>query len=593
MKFYKHVIQIYKNFSIRQKLLLLFSIQIIIPILFMGIMLYRTTENIVTNKSITYAMDLVKMIELRLEDFDREIKAGTHDFLYNQELYEWLTDDEALPIEHYQMSNNVRSLLRRINLSKDVIQSIAVVNNDGEIVSYDTNTQKAVIGYVMPYDAIRANANAAAGLAAWYFEVNENKEVERIYLTRAIYDIATHEEIGLVVVLIKQEQVQNIYSELSTEFMNKIMIFSENREVITAENPIEQEVLNEHIFNDELLSSGYYLSEEDGTLLTHQLVESNGWLVVSEVSLKNLNRDLEGFKYILVLITILTLLILSVFTILMAIDILDPINRLVSSIKLMQENNKYEAVLVDRKDELGYLSECFNNMSQEIDVLLNEVYREHLTRKEAELKALQAQINPHFLFNTLESINWLAQMNAAPEISDMVTALSSLMEASIGKGTSLIPLSDEIHHAESYILIMKNRYGDRLLFKKEVDPRMMSVRIPKLTLQPIIENAIYHGIDKVRKGGTIALTVEKYKETCRIIIEDNGKGMSNSDAVKMNDTFRRASDAYLTQEGKNSIGLINVNHRIKLYCGASYGVQIKSWLDHGTKVTVTIPLTIQ
>lgn len=593
MKLYSNVIQLYKNFSIRQKLLLLFSIQIIIPILFMGIMLYRTTENIVTNKSITYAMDLVKMIELRLEDFDREIKASTQDFLYSQELYEWLTDDESDRLEHFQMSNDVRSLLRRVNLSKDVIQSIAVINNDMEMVSYDTNTQKAVISYIMPYDDIKEFANKSAGLAAWYFEADDEGNVERMYLARTIYDIADHDEIGLVVVLIKQEQVENIYRELSTEFMNKIMIFSEDKQVITAENPIPMDVLEERIFSRETLKSGYHLSEEEGILITHQLVESNGWLVVTEVSLKNLNRDLEGFKYILVLITILTLLILSVFTVLMAVDILDPINRLVNSIKKMQKSNKYEAVLVDRKDELGYLSECFNNMSQEIDVLLNEVYREHLTRKEAELKALQAQINPHFLFNTLESINWLAQMNSAPEISDMVTALSSLMEASIGKGSSLISLADEINHAESYILIMKNRYGDRLTFNKEVDPRMKTVKIPKLTLQPIIENAIYHGIDKVRKGGTISLTVEKYKETCRVIIEDNGKGMSNRDSVKLNQTFEQFSDAYLTEEGKSSIGLINVNHRIKLYCGNDYGIEIKSWVDHGTKVTVTVPLTIQ
>ncbi len=497
------------------------------------------------------------------------------------------------PLTYYLKINDIRSMLRQLNLSKDVIQSVAVVTKDEEYVSYDTNTQKAVISYLMPYEEIMEQARAASGLATWHFVTDENNYVTQAYLVRMIYDIADHEEIGLIAVLIKQDEVKKIYSELSTEFMNKIMIFSEDKAIISEENPISMLALEENIFSRETLKSGYYLDEDNDTLLTHQLVDSNGWLVVTEVSLKDLNQDLEGFKYILVLVTILTLLILSVFTILMAVDIIDPINRLVDSIKKMQNKNKYEAVLVDRKDELGYLSECFNNMSQEIDVLLNEVYREHLTRKEAELKALQAQINPHFLFNTLESINWLARLKDAPEISDMVTALSSLMEASIGKGTSLITLADEIEHAESYVLIMKNRYGERLEFSKEIDPRLINVKIPKLTLQPIIENAIYHGIDKVRKGGKISLTIAKYNKSCQVTIEDNGKGMNNTEAKRLNEMFKSYNDEYLTQEGKSSIGLLNVNHRIKLYCGDDYGVEIKSWLDHGTKVVVTLPVIVK
>lgn len=589
MRFYNALLRFYRNRSIRQKLLMLFSIQIIIPILFMGLMMYRNTENIVTNKSITYTKDLVKMIELRLNDFDREIKAASQDFLYDRTLYEVLSDEEKEPFEYYRRISQIRDMLRRVNLSKDFIQSMGIITLDNEFITYDTNSAKAILEELMPYEAIKEEAERASGNATWYFETDEEGVVIRTYLVRTVYDIADHRELGTIVFLIKQTEIGRIYSELSTEFMDSIMILSDKKEIISATNNIPMDILEENIYSRETLKSGYYLNADEDQLITHQLVDNNGWLVVTRVSLKKLNQDLEGFKYILVLVTILTLLIMSVFTILMAVDILDPINRLAQSMKQMREKNSYEEVPVDRNDELGYLSQSFNSMSHEIHVLLNEVYRENLTRKEAELKALQAQINPHFLFNTLESINWMALMKDAPEISDMVTALSTLMEASMGKGSSLITVSDEIEHAQSYVLIMKNRYGERLSFETKIDESLLGCKVPKLTLQPIIENAIYHGIDKVRGGGKIALRVEEHDGECHLIVEDDGKGIDNKEVTTLNKVFETYNDEYLTSEGKHSIGLINVNHRIKLYCGESYGIEIKSWVDHGTKVTVRLP----
>ncbi len=202
------------------------------------------------------------------------------------------------------------------------------------------------------------------------------------------------------------------------------------------------------------------------------------------------------FRLWLIILMIATLTIMSMFSILMAIDIINPINKLVKSIKKVQEDKVYEEIAVDRMDELGYLSNCFNKMSLEIDILVNKVYKEQLTRREAELKALQAQINPHFLFNTLESINWMAMLNEAPQISEMVTSLSSLIEASIGKGNPLISIKEELRYVDSYILIMKkNRYGERLIYNKDVDDEI-NIQVPRLVLQPIVENAIYHGIGK-------------------------------------------------------------------------------------------------
>ena len=204
-------------------------------------------------------------------------------------------------------------------------------------------------------------------------------------------------------------------------------------------------------------------------------------------------------------------------------------------------------------------------MASQIDTLVNSVYKEQLTRKESELKALQSQINPHFLFNTLESINWMAQLNNVPEIRDMVTSLAALMEASIGKGSPKVPLKKELKYVDNYLLIMKNRYGDRLNYESDVDESTLRIEVPKLILQPLVENAIYHGIDRTRKQGLIKLTIKRQEDKIYIEIMDNGKGMMPEEVQSLNEAFKEDNHEYLLGINKKSIGLVNVNCRIKLY----------------------------
>lgn len=585
------LLRIYRNFSIGKKMMLLFGVQIMIPILFMGILLYRNAEEIINNKSINYAMDLIKMIELRINDFDKDVKSITLDLLYEDVLYEVLNSKEEDDYYYYyQKVDSLKSRLRRINFAKESIQSVAVIDRDGEFISYNSTSDDTFIEEILPYEIVRQKASEAEGQPIWHVEKDEFGNVKYVFLVRMIYGIADYNEIGILALLIDQEQLQMIYNELSTEFMEGIMIFSEERDLLISTNPIKDTTYINSLFGEIQNKADYRISKDQEFLYPFLQSRENGWYVITKVSLDTLNSDFAGFQLVLIGLLLLTLLILSVFTLLTAFDLLEPIHRLAAGIKNMVDNKVYEPVHIDRGDELGYLSECFNNMSHEIDFLVNQVYKEQLTRKEAELKALQAQINPHFLFNTLESINWLAQLKDAPEISDMVTALSDLMEASIGKGGPLVTLKEELHHARSYILIMQNRFGERLVYEEVVDETLLGILIPKLTLQPLIENAIYHGVDKNRKGGRIRICVEKFREDCHVMIEDDGKGLSNVRTKEMNREFQANQDDYLVRESKKGIGLINVNHRIKLYCGGKYGLKIRSWLDHGTKVTLTLPM---
>ncbi|ADZ83763.1 cache domain-containing sensor histidine kinase [Cellulosilyticum lentocellum] len=587
---FNYIKRFYKKMSIKQKLLLLFSVQIIIPMAFMGMMFYKNTESIIQNKSVSYSADLLKMIELRMNDFSSNLVSITDDILYDAKMYAIL-DEKKSEVATEDLRDYCYNLLRRICLSNKEIQSITLASLNEYEYSYDLNAGGVSIESSASFKAMLEKARLAQHKPTWYTEVDEENKVRNLYLIRMIYDSDDFSERGLIILQINRQRLKDVYNDLSTEFMQSINILSkDNKWIIGTEEDWYNEEENEWISN-QADNWGYRIDKKEQRLLAFMNIEGTEWKIVAEGSLNQLvNEEMGHFRFLFIIVMTFTILLLSIFSILMAMDILSPINRLVHSIKKVEEENIHQEVIVDREDELGYLSKCFNKMSKEIDNLLNRVYKEELTRREAELKALQAQINPHFLFNTLESINWMAQLNNVPEIRDMVTSLGALIEASIGKGSPMVPLSKELKYIDSYLLIMKNRYGERLSYESDIDTSLLGQEVPKLILQPLIENAIYHGIDKMRKKGTIKLTIRREDETIYIEIMDNGKGMLPEEVEDLNQKFKEDRDDYILGDNRKSIGLANVNGRVKLFFGKDYGLQIESEYETYTKMKLYLPI---
>ena len=576
--------------SIKQKLLLVFSIQIIIPMTFMGVMFYKNTESIIQNKSISYSADLLKMIELRMNDFFGNLSSITDDILYDADMYAIL-DEEKSEAAEVELRDYCYNLLRRICLSNKEVQSVTLASLNGYQYSYDLNAGSASVESITSFKAMLEKARLGKDKPIWYTEVDEENKVQHLYLIRMIYDNNDFSEHGLIILQINRQKLRDVYNDLSTEFIQSINILTkDNKWIIGTEEDWYNEAENQWV-SEQSTNWGYKIDKKGQRLLAFMNIEGTEWKIIAEGSLHQLvNEEMAHFRLLFIIVMTCAILLLSIFSILMALDIIKPINRLVHSIKKVEEENVHHEVIVDREDELGYLSKCFNEMSKEIDNLLNRVYKEELTRREAELKALQAQINPHFLFNTLESINWMAQLNNVPEIRDMVTSLGALIEASIGKGNPMVPLSKELKYIDSYLLIMKNRYGERLSYESDIDTSLLGQEVPKLILQPLIENAIYHGIDKMRKKGTIKLTICKKEQDIYIEIMDNGKGMLPEEVKDLNKKFKEDRDDYILGDNRKSIGLANVNGRVKLFFGMEYGLQIESEYEVYTKMKLYIPI---
>ncbi len=233
--------------------------------------------------------------------------------------------------------------------------------------------------------------------------------------------------------------------------------------------------------------------------------------------------------------------------------------------------------------ELRIISSSFEHMAKTIQSLMERVHREEKELRKTELKALQAQINPHFLYNTLDSIQWMCEQGKTKDAAEMVRALARLFRISISRGRELITLREELQHAENYLIIQSYRYRSQFSYTIDASDELMDCLCNKITIQPLIENAIYHGIDRMVDEGKIKITVKPAADASDdilITVSDNGIGMTKEQCGKI--LAKDRSDS-------GGIGVKNVNDRLKIYFGEKYGLSIESELDVGTTVTVRIP----
>ncbi len=321
---------------------------------------------------------------------------------------------------------------------------------------------------------------------------------------------------------------------------------------------------------------------EGNTIYTVQTLASGNWRVVGVSSVQELITD--GLQEVLRISVISALFILAamlMLSVLLSQMLSKPIQNLVSAMRSFErdaDNFSYEPVMGVR--EVQNLSVSFEHMVHRIQKLMATVRSEEINLRKTELKALQAQINPHFLYNTLDSISWMCEQGKNAEAVLMVNALARLFRISISRGHELIPIRSEVQHAQSYLQIQSVRYKDQFSYEFDVGEGCLEYLCNKITLQPIIENAIYHGVNGLVDEGRIVIRVFSREDDIFFTVEDNGVGM---EPEQIEEIFRRKPD------GKSGIGIKNVNDRLKIWFGEKYGVTITSVPDEGTRVTVRMP----
>ncbi len=590
---FRKVLKFYRNLPIKRKMLLVLYLQIIIPLFLIGFMSYWISGNILKDRSEAYSQDILKNIQFRIKDRVDNYTSISQELLYDNLIYNRIKGSS----EDNLHNADVETPLKKFLYPRNGIQSICFVSKDGKrkCVADDKSTKVRIVELVR-YEEMARVARQGLGKVMWYFDLedeNENKykKVQNIFLVRTIYDRDNYvEEIGLFVMLIKKEVFESVCKEFDTKYMQNVVVLTKENYIVVSMNQ-----------NADFLTDTYtqinngrdeFIDKTGRALIPCVSIDDLKWDIVTYIPYKNIYKEIGNLRTWLVIFCILTVLILSILSRMIATDLINPINRLVGAMKTVKKGRLVD-VEVDRDDELGFITKTYNEMAMEIEHLLTWNYREQLTRKEAQLKALQSQINPHFLFNTLESINWMAHLNNVPEISETVSALSSLMEASIGRDDKLITLREEFLYIDNYISILKRRFEDGIQLIKWVETEdILNIKIPKLLIQPLIENAVYHGIERTTNKGIINLNAFIIADMLIIKVIDNGMGMDEEELKILNENLSMDNNTYfrtIVKKDRKSIGLENVNRRIKLFYGEKFGIRIESKKGSFTKVLVSIP----
>ena len=333
-----------------------------------------------------------------------------------------------------------------------------------------------------------------------------------------------------------------------------------------------------------VLDNGVHM--KDGVVYTIESTEDGRWKIVGvnftdELAIERRTQIFNGIIISLACCAAISVIVLVLFS----ATVNKPVRQLIAAMRDFEKSADSVGCTIENAGvaELQALNESFSHMARKIQTLMEDVRREETALRKTELKALQAQINPHFLYNTLDSIQWMCEQGNTEDAVKMVGALARLFRISISRGKELIPISDEIKHAESYLIIQSFRYKNQFSYSFEVEPGLEKCLCNKITIQPLLENAIYHGIDRMVDEGEIKVTVrtaEDDENDIIIKVSDNGVGMTAEQCKKI--LRKEKSDS-------QGIGVKNVNDRLAIYFGEKYGLSIESELDVGTTVTVRIP----
>jgi two-component system sensor histidine kinase YesM len=355
--------------------------------------------------------------------------------------------------------------------------------------------------------------------------------------------------------IVYHPQQQIVYSNLKSEMIEQVLR-SDNKSFTTVEG-------------------------DDSRMYT-TIKTGYGWKIVGVAYLNELVSNKDEMKRSFFFWGGLCILMGLVCAVVISNTLSRPIKRLEFYMKEIEKGNFDIRADIKSTNEIGLLSKRFNIMIGKIRELMNQIVLEQEFKRKSDLKALQAQINPHFLYNTLDSIVWMAEGNKQEEVVTMTVALGKLLRASIGRGDELIPIKAEIEHITSYLTIQKMRYKTKLDFQIDVDEEILHCKTLKLILQPLVENCIYHGIKNKIGTGIIRITGKMIEDQIILKVSDNGIGMEPLQLARIFSQDYRMDN--------NGVGVTNVNERLKLYFGGQFGLSFTSIIDRGTEVTICIPI---
>ncbi len=572
----------FRELSIRKKFLLLLVVFMVIPTCMIFAWLYKSVsdtwiEQEYNNQSNELGT-ILKTTELQLEDFAQII----YDIYEDQNIVGIMKEpsEDRIPLDYVKMTN----YLRGIQSENGYVDSVYLFSNEGEVFFQDstiTGSYEAMYWENPQWEeAIQENNGAVTWLSTYDIQ-NNTKQKQYFSCGIVVKDLSsTWEPQGILVLNIDLSIFDELFALLGQQEDQKTYIICDEQGNIIWSNELKAAESLEEDFFQSLQESGEICSEQiyEGTeyVVTNFDSDYNGW---HYISMKDKAQVLKSCSWVtqMVAVQILLLLLLSTLGVYMIQRyIIRPIQKMAVVMNMPEKELVGKSLQIEQEDEIGKLYESFNEMNARIKNYIEKNNEMNKREKEYQMQALNAQINPHFIYNTLDTLQWMAMDIPAPEICRLISSFSDILRYSISKKESIVTLEDEIKCLRNYINIYEERY-EMAFSRFQIDERIYPYKTFKMLLQPIVENAIIHGFSHDMEEALIEIKGEIDGEEALIRICDNGAGISQERIL------------YILSKDSDRIGLSNINQRLKLLYGKAYGLKIVSTVGHGTEVILRFP----
>lgn len=565
----------FRKWGFQSKLLFIFLTMILTPVILLSFFEFYYSKKMLADKTNDYLKNLAAVTLSKIDSTVSDIENVAFYINGNNTIQASLKAEKQVVgnrVAYYELHSDIRQILASYVLLRQEINAICIHSESGREYTY-TKTRNGPSLDITRY--IRDEKQ--------YWAVDKN----HIVLMKKLYAFPTQSLLGYIALDVNAKSLYDIIADIDLTKSGRIFLVNEEGRILATESEtLSGELLdepyrnflgeNEAFYNNVRVGNTYYSVYNSGAI-------SNGWYMVLAIPRDYYMRDITKLKNVIIPITLMTAFLTALLSILVSRGITRPIRFLSGAMENFGQGNFDINCQVDSEDEIGRLSHTFNQMVMDMNSLVNTVYEQKVMKQEAQMKSLQMQINPHFLYNTLDTINWMARIRHVDEIGDMVAALSNMMRYSLEK-KSFVRLGEEVKSLKDYIAIQNYRYRDKMVAEIEIDESLMSLYIPRLLIQPILENAIVHGIEEKLDKGHILVAARREDEDLYIQIMDDGVGMTEE---TMSHILRE--DYSMKKSGHTSIGVVNVNRRIQMIYGKDYGLLVQSVLGAGTKITIHIP----
>ncbi len=597
-----------QNLKFRNQIVLLFSIIFLLTCAFSGIAFYHLSAQNVTDNFSRSAKDAIGQMENTLETRLGIIDEKSRSMLINQSFYNTL----AQYLNHPSISTNVRTMgviadyLRDFERGEELISSSYLYTEAGDFDNYISYRRQDFVFKESPFYKVYEQEDALSVQWLWPMEdmIFQGNTVVIPCVRR--FTVQGHDGWLYFVYQLDQQRIEELISG-QHNFFDEIIILSPEGKRILGHMEVPSASLME-------LWEGQDSGESvvDGDLSvdgTSYMVEScqiniNGWKLFALKSKEQLLGSLHELAMRIFQIDAVVMIVSMCLILLISKRLTDDLIRLEKQMNYVEKGDLNVRFIYPYDNEIGSLSRNFNYMLDELEDMVrkrdraieelrierNRVEEVQKQKRKAELKALQAQINPHFLYNTLNAITWEAAEKGMTDASIMASSLGKFFRLSLSKGAEIISLGEEGEHVRSYLKIQGIRYKDKLKFEIHIPEPLTKCRTLKLILQPLVENAIYHGIKEKKEGGLIRVSAVKQAaaggDVIRLEVWDNGVGIPKDKLKAINEGLKNG-----TKEEKEGYGIYNVNERVMIYYGNAYGLHYDSVEGEYTRAVLIIPVS--